>query len=176
MNGGIITSIDELNLEEITFENMRWQYGTLLSHCVGKRSEKKTYYTHCVKTSLGVITESVWYQLAELMVQRTHEEELFHHLLQFESETPHNSCFDFNKLEHYTLELYIDRIFDHPGWVGFISFNRKYRPEYIKDMEFIQIKSDCCGAIGEVTEDQIHPVGAPCPRCGRFAPFTRISG
>ena len=29
MNGGIITSIDELNLEEITFENMRWQYGTL---------------------------------------------------------------------------------------------------------------------------------------------------
>ena len=101
MKGGIITSIDELNLEEITFENMRWQYGTLLSHSVGKRSEKKTYYTHCVKTSLGVITESVWYQLAELMVQRTHEEELFHHLLQFETETPHNICFDFKKLKHY---------------------------------------------------------------------------
>lgn len=68
MNSGIITSIDELNLEEITFENMRWQYGTLLSHSVGKRFEKKTYYNHCVKTPLGVITESVWYQLAELRV------------------------------------------------------------------------------------------------------------
>lgn len=44
MKGGTITSINELNLEEITFENMHWQYGTLLSHSVGKRSEKQTYY------------------------------------------------------------------------------------------------------------------------------------
>lgn len=120
--------------------------------------------------------EHVWYQLAELMVQRTHEGELFNHLLQFEMETTHNSCFDYKKLRPYSLELYIDRIFDHPRWVGFIPFNRKYRPVFIKDMEFIQIKSECCEAAGDITEEQIRLNTAPCPKCGRFAPFTRISG
>lgn len=155
MKGGIIKSINELNLDEVTFENMHWKYGTCLCYTVGKRSEKKTYSTNCVMTELGEMTESVWYELAELMIQREHEEELFNNLLQFETETPHYSCFDYTKLRHYTLELYIDRIFNQPGWVGFIPFNRKYRPDFIKNMEFIQIKSECCEAVGDVTEEQI---------------------
>lgn len=174
MKGSIITSINELNLEEITFEKMRWQYGTFLSHSVGKRSEKKTYTTKCVMTPIGEITESVWYQLAEFMIQREHEEELFNNLLQFETETTHNSCFDFKELRHYTLDLYVSRIFNHPRWIGFIPFNRKYRPDFIKNMKFIRIKSECCGAIGDVTEEQICPSGTPCPKCGRFAPFVQF--
>lgn len=175
MKGGMITSINELDLNDITFEKMHWEYGTLMSRSVGKRSEKQTYYTKGVKTPMGEIEESVWYELAEFMVQREHEEELFNNLLQFETETTHNRCFEFNKLRQYTLELYADRIFDHPGWIGFVPFNRKYRPDFIKDMKFIKIKSECCGAIGEITAEQINPVGAPCPKCGRIAPFTRIS-
>lgn len=174
MKGGMITSIDEIDLNEITFEKMRWQYGTLLSHSVGKRSEKQTYYTKGVRTPIGEIEESVWYELAEFMVQHEHEEELFNNLLQFETETTHNSCFDFKKLRLYTLDLYVSRIFDNPGWIGFVTFNRKYRPDFVKDMKFTKIKSECCGATGEVTAEQINPVGAPCPKCGRFAPFTCI--
>lgn len=123
----MITSIDELDLNEITFEKMRWQYRTLLSRSVGKRPEKQTYYTKGVKTPIGEIEESVWYELAEYMVQHEHEEELFNNLLQFETEATHNSCFDFKKLRQYTLELYANRIFNHPRWIGFISFYRTPR-------------------------------------------------
>ena len=74
MKGGMITSINELDLNDITFEKMHWEYGTLMSRSVGKRSEKQTYYTKGVKTPMGEIEESVWYELAEFMVQREHEE------------------------------------------------------------------------------------------------------
>ena len=63
MNGGMITSIDELDLNEITFEKMHWEYGTLMSRSVGKRSEKQTYYTKGVKTPIEEIDESVWYSM-----------------------------------------------------------------------------------------------------------------
>ena len=52
MKGGMITSINELDLNDITFEKMHWEYGTLMSRSVGKRSEKQTYYTKGVKTSV----------------------------------------------------------------------------------------------------------------------------
>ena len=108
------------------------------------------------------------------MVQHGHEEELFNNLPQFETETTYNRCFDFNTLRQYILELYKDRIFDHLSWIGFVPLNRKYRPNFIKDIKFIKIKYKCRGAIGEITAEQIKPAGAPCPKCGRYALFTRI--
>lgn len=52
MKGGTITSINELNLEEITFENMHWQYGTLLSHSVGKGLKSKPTITTVLRRLL----------------------------------------------------------------------------------------------------------------------------
>lgn len=173
---GYIASLKELDLSTLTYEQIRWQYGTFRSYSKGTRSNKITWYENGVMTPIGEIEESVWYQAAEHIIQREHEEELFNQLLQYESETTHNGCFKMQELKHYTLKLFVSRIFDAPGWIGFIPFNRKYRPEFVKDMKFVKIQSECCGAIGDVTQEQIRFFGAPCPKCGRWAPFTRLDG
>ena len=169
-----ITSLSVLDLDHLTYEQIRWRYGTFHYYTKGSRSTKVTWYESGVMTEIGEIREDIWYELAEHIIKREHEEELFNQLLQFESETTHNSCFKLKDLKHYTLDLFVSRIFDHPSWVRFITFNRKYRPEYIKDMKFIKIQSECCNAIGEITPEQITVTGAPCPKCGRFAPFIKL--
>lgn len=171
---GFITSMKDLDLSSLTYKKLCWKYGTSHNFSKGKRSDKVTWNVEFVMTEVGEIQEDVWYQLAEYLIQREHEEELFNQLLQFESETTHNSCFKRQDLRHHALDLFVYRIFDQPGWVDFIHFNRKYRPEFIKNMNFIRIKSECCGAIGEITKEQIHVTGAPCPKCGRFAPFVTL--
>lgn len=53
----------------------------------------------------------------------------------------------------YTLQLHVARIFDNKAWVGFVEFNREFRPDVIAAAKLITVKSDCCEAVFEVTPE-----------------------
>ena len=107
-----------------------------------------------------------------------HEEQLQEQLLEWVSE--HNYCCDRGtKLLQESLELHVSRIFDNPEWVGFVSFNQKYRPDILSQTELIWIETVCCKKAGLTTAAQVKGAKTRegrlcCPICGRFSEF-RIS-
>ena len=67
----------------------------------------------------------VWRDLVRELIVRSHEEDLFDKLLEWEKE--HTYWLKTKaELEHYTLELYAARIFDNPKWVDYEAFAKHY--------------------------------------------------
>ena len=67
----------------------------------------------------------VWLELVRELIVRSHEEDLFDKLLEWEKE--HTYWLKTKaELEHYTLELYAARIFDNPKWVDYEAFAKHY--------------------------------------------------
>ena len=74
---------------------------------------------------LGDIRNDVWRDLVRELIVRSHEEDLFDKLLEWEKE--HTYWLKTKaELEHYTLELYAARIFDNPKWVDYEAFAKHY--------------------------------------------------
>ena len=54
------------------------------------------------------------------------------------------------------LDLHSHRIFDSEGWIDYIPFNRRFRPEGVEGRRFPKIRVDCCNReISEVTEESL---------------------
>ena len=65
---------------------------------------------------------------------RSGEEELLTALTEWVTESCpwlHSS----RDIERLALEYHSNRIFDNPAWVAYLEFNKKYRPEYLKETE-----------------------------------------
>jgi len=128
------------------------------------------------QVSLGEIEEGLWYQLAELLIQRAGEQKLLNALIDWESR--HNfTKASAQAIRRDALKLHISRIFDNPRWVSFIPFNRKYRPEALKNIQIVTVVNECCGKPGEVTQEQVtasHDNMVTCPHCGRWSRFSII--
>lgn len=78
-----------------------------------------------IQTDLGDIRNDVWLDLVRELIVRSHEEDLFDKLLEWEKE--HTYWLKTKaELEHYTLELYAARIFDNPKWVDYEAFAKHY--------------------------------------------------
>lgn len=82
-------------------------------------------YRNGIQTDLGDIRNDVWRDLVRELIVRSHEEDLFDKLLEWEKE--HTYWLKTKaELEHYTLELYAARIFDNPKWVDYEAFAKHY--------------------------------------------------
>lgn len=87
--------------------------------------DKKYGYRNGIQTDLGDIRNDVWLDLVRELIVRSHEEDLFDKLLEWEKE--HTYWLKTKaELEHYTLELYAARIFDNPKWVDYEAFAKHY--------------------------------------------------
>ena len=87
--------------------------------------DKKYGYRNGIQTDLGDIRNDVWRDLVRELIVRSHEEDLFDKLLEWEKE--HTYWLKTKaELEHYTLELYAARIFDNPKWVDYEAFAKHY--------------------------------------------------
>lgn len=133
-NGGMSmyprTIIDSLsavpNRDQLTHKDLHAHFSTgqsiLLS---GSGRDKKYGYRNGIQTDLGDIRNDVWLDLVRELIVRSHEEDLFDKLLEWEKE--HTYWLKTKaELEHYTLELYAARIFDNPKWVDYEAFAKHY--------------------------------------------------
>ena len=176
MQSGQINSLSEIDMEHLSFEDIRWQYGTFHPASTGSGRDKKYSSWRGVQTNLGEIENGVWYQAAEALIQKAGEQKLLEALTDWESR--HNYAKDSARtVRHKALQLHISRIFDNPRWVSFIPFNRKYRPEALKNAQIVTVINECCGKPGEVTQEQVtasHDNMVACPHCGRWSRFSIV--
>ena len=103
------TIIDSLsavpNRDQLTHKDLHAHFSTgqsiLLS---GSGRDKKYGYRNGIQTDLGDIRNDVWLDLVRELIVRSHEEDLFDKLLEWEKE--HTYWLKTKaELEHYTLEL-----------------------------------------------------------------------
>lgn len=126
-----------------------------------------------VKTRIGEIGESVWYQAAEELIREKGEQELLGYLTQWCSERNFLKE-SAGEIRKKALQLHVDRIFDHPRWVDFVPFNRRYRPDVLKTAHLVTVISECCQKPGVVTQEQIDAAyegTIACPCCGKWSHF-----
>ena len=171
MRNGQINSLSEIDMEHLSFEDIRWRYGVFHPTSTGAGRDKQYSAWIGVQTSLGEIEKGVWYQAAEALIQKAGEQKLLEALTDWESR--HNYAKDSARtVRHKALQLHISRIFDNPRWVNFIPFNREYRPEVLEHASLVTVINECCGKPGEVTQEQIDGActgTVACPHCGRWS-------
>ena len=157
-----------------TFEDLRMHYHTGRSYLIsGTGRDRKYGYRHGVKCNLGDLEESDWIQKVKELIQRSGEELLYEQLLEWSRE--HNFAKESEKeLRIRALELHAYRIFDNEGWVDYLAFNRKYRPEVIDPSRLRLIRTVCCNKPAQTTVklvEEIYDNRTCCPICGRWSFF-----
>ena len=116
MRNGQINSLSEIDMEHLSFEDIRWRYGVFHPTSTGAGRDKQYSAWIGVQTSLGEIEKGVWYQAAEALIQKAGEQKLLEALTDWESR--HNYAKDSARtVRHKALQLHISRIFDNPRWV-----------------------------------------------------------
>lgn len=168
MNKQHIDTLTGIDIPSLSFEDIRFKFGTGVGSSSGRGRDKKLIYRFGVQTEIGDIREDLWYQLAEQVIGLHGEAWLL--------EALETWCRDYPRLNFdphkEALELHCSRIFDCEGWVDYIPFNRRFRPEVVAGRRFPKIRVDCCQReICEATEEMIQRGSAPCPGCGAFRSF-----
>lgn len=173
MNQDRITSMNGIDVATLDFKDIRWEFGVYQYVSTGSGRNKQYSSWIGVRTPMGEIKETVWYQLAETLIRRKGEQQLLGHLIQWESE--HNYTNDSpDTVRKKAIQLHVDRIFDNPRWVDFVSFNCRFRPEALEDAHLVTVINECCQEPGVVTQEQIDASAngtVACPCCGRWSPF-----
>lgn len=163
-------------------DERRLSFGDLRVHYYTGRSDSRLVgrykvhtYTNYAKTNIGELELPKWRELAMRLISDLNEEELQRCLFEWVSE--HDCCRkNQTALLQEILELHVERIFDDPNWVGFISFNQKYRPEVLDQTPLVYIETVCCKKSGLSTASQVNSAASRdgricCPFCGRFSEF-----
>ena len=165
----------EIDVSKVGFDQLRLHYYVGWCHSRFSGRNKEYTYMHYALTDLGEIELNEWIKLAQRMIEYHHEEQIQEQLLEWVSE--HNYCGDSKaKLLQESLELHMSRIFDNPEWVGFVSFNQRYRPDTLRQTELRWVETVCCKMPGLTTAAQVEGDKARqgricCPICGRFSEF-----
>ena len=171
-----IRDLREIDFSKLEFEDLQWQYGVFQSTSTGSGRDKKYSSWSGVKTRIGEIEESVWYQAAEKLIREKGEQELLGYLIQWCSELNFLKE-SADRIRKRALQLHVDRIFDNPRWVDFVPFNRRYRPDVLKTARLVTVVSECCQEPGVVTQEQIdaaHEGTIACPCCGKWSHFNIV--
>src|SRR5699024_12113715 len=59
-----------------------------------------------------------------------------------------------SEIRREALQLHTSRIFDNPQWVGYLPFNKRYRPEIWDAANIVFVRMKCCPKPGAVTQEQ----------------------
>ena len=162
------------DLSTITFEDIRWQCGVFRCNSTGAGRDKKYFPWRGAKTKLGEFEERNWCQLAEAVIEHAGETDLLKQLIQWCSEHNYTGA-SAAEIRREALQLHTRRIFDNPQWVGYLPFNKRYRPEIWDAANIVFVRMECCPEPGAVTQEQIdrsYMGQIACPHCGRWNTFT----
>lgn len=118
-------------LEKLDYEIIRFQTHTGRAFLINDRGfEKKYGYRHGVETPIGDIEENLWCELMKELIEKNGDTELYEQLLEWYRDIPaagHTK----KEREFYALECFSHKSFDDKGWVDYIPFNQKYRPQVL---------------------------------------------
>ncbi len=170
----ITASDNRYNVSDLKIEDVRFMYGTGRAIYISGTGRDKVYdYRNGCMTRIGDIEEGEWISLMKFLIERDGEKELFKQLLAWETE--HNFCdSDRKTLERDTLIRHSMRIFDDTGWVDFVRFNQRYRPEKLAKAALMEILTDCCGCSDVQTVELVDKwPKVTCPRCGTYTTFKK---
>ena len=176
MRNGQINSLSEIDMERLSFEDIRWRYGVFHPTSTGAGLDKQYSAFIGVQSSLGEIEAGLWCRLAESLIQRAGERELLGALIDWENRHNYTRA-SAQMVRKEALRLHVNRNFDNPCWVSFIPFNREYRPEVLEHASLVTVINECCGKPGEVTQEQIDGAcngTVACPHCGRWSSFSIV--
>lgn len=128
MFGKRINHINEVSVEALSLEDIKWGYGTGRDRTTGSGRNKEHFYRSGVMTPIGDIFLSLWYELAQTLIAREGLRDLCSQLEAYYRETSVTQVYAGKEgaqaLRQEALKLCVSLIFDNPKWVGFISFNR----------------------------------------------------
>ena len=161
-----INDLSEIDLANVPLSQLQHRGGTY--HCAKKRERGRIG----VQTDLGDILESVWREAVEHVALRDYESWLVDALEEWSKSLAFIK--GRNEARKYALELYSSRIFDNKQWVGYIEFNREYRPDFVKAERFLTVMAECCKQPGEMTRERYEAAYTTCPICRRSAEVTII--
>lgn len=117
--------------ENLSCEDLRVHHRTGQNvHISGSGRNRVTKYRFCVQTNIGDVEISVWMDLMRRLIIHLGETKLQEQLQQWVKE----NCawvHTLEQVEQRSLELHAARIFDNPAWIGYIDFNRRYRPDLV---------------------------------------------
>jgi len=184
MQGNLIDSLDVFDISSLSYADVAYQYGTgrsivRESKMEGNRRRDIAAYRCGVQTAIGDIRVDVWLKLAEAVIAWAGEWKLLQQIYNYISGVAPTSYR--NKAERWrtALQHHLYRFHDNPEWVGYIPFNRKYRPEVIATADIIWIVNECCKVPGEITRQRyeadirIYNEMAHCPHCGGMSACMR---
>ena len=175
LNRKLIDKIEEIDIDNITFEDVNLHYGTGRSITHGSGRDRTHTYRSGVATNVGDIEEGVWREVIKRLIVRNNEQALYSALKKWCNETDDGQTH--RQKEHDALQLHAARIFDNPRWVDFIPFNKRFRPKILENNPLVTVVCSCCEKSGQTTKEQIEQAYNHCiccPSCGRFSTFTII--
>lgn len=175
-----VDSVSEIDLEQLTQENLRVHHGTGQSVLIsGSGRDKKFRYRVGKQTNLGDIENSVWKELVRMLIEKNGDQELVRNYREWnkgnKARVRNEAELEEETFEYYTAQLCLSR-----SWCDYVCFNRRYYPERLdNDPTLIRIRVACCDKECRVPEEQFHhnyeaPDSVPCPFCGRGSSFTII--
>lgn len=169
-------SLTQKLIEKLKFSDLQVHYGTGRSiHVSGTGRDKKFRYRYGAMTDLGYLEISEWKSLLNALIEHHGEQEIQLQLRQW-SEAECSWLHSNDDVEEYALSLHAARIFEDSAWVGYVPFNRQYRPEILETVKLVWIKPFCCQKAGQIIEKQLDKAvymdyQICCPHCGRFGDF-----
>lgn len=163
-----------MSLQEPTFEDLRCRYGTGRAYTIsGSGRDRVMGYRNGIMCKLGDIEESEWMQMMRDLIERSGETQLHEQLVTWEKET-HPVHRSKAELEREVMIMHAYRLFDDEGWVDFIAFNKRFRPDVLQSARLVLIQCSCCQTPGYTTQgllDRACNGTTPCPVCGRWAEY-----
>ncbi len=172
---GHINSINSLDIPNLTYEDIRWHYGTGIAGSTGYGMHKKSTYRHGVGTNMGDIRLDIWEQVAYEVIKAHddlyHFESLKEFLMEHSYEGEYTTNRGTKKLHQESLKLCVSQIYNDPMWVSFLAYNQKYRLDYLKSVPVVTVVTACCQKAGEIPLAQTQRASVSCPICGVFSSF-----
>ena len=171
-----VDKIEEVDTEHLTLADLRSHYRTGRANTRGSGRDKISTYRNGIGTNIGDVEESLWRRLVKDLINKHDEQELHQQLRAWVKE----NCLWLKteaEIELEALELHASRIFDDQEWVGFIPFNRQYRPKTLEQANIAHVTFFSCGHSGDVTQAQIDRADnqqVSCPVCGVWSEFQII--
>ena len=126
---------EDLDQEHLTYDDLRYLYGTGQSYIISNDGRKKNYgYRFGVMTRLGDMEISQWEMLLRRLIERSGEQALQENLLNWVTKHyPYLRTEREQQIE--ALALHSARIFEDPKWVDFEAFRREYGHLLTKETE-----------------------------------------
>lgn len=141
----------------------------------------RNYYEELIPTASGEIEENRWFDLCEQAIKDNGDDGELNNLMEYLADDPVSARQRSPKkaLKRKCIELFMDDIQNSPEWIWYVSYNSKYHPEKLDNVELVNYFTECCG-IGSQTKAVferdlgIWTERCHCHTCGRLTEFKEV--